>query len=137
MICDTDLISKATEIAKPRILSNTVEAGGVGSALVTDKGNIYVGVCIDISCSMGFCAERNAIGNMVTNGESKIVSIVAVNWEGIIYPPCGVCREFIYQMDKDNKDTRVILDGGKIMKIKELLPDNWLELSEMSGKKLI
>lgn len=39
---------------------------------------------------MGFCTEHNAIGNMVTNGESKIITIIAVNWDGEKVAPCGL-----------------------------------------------
>lgn len=125
MIDDKDLILKAMEVVNPRRLSPTVEVGGVGCALVTDKGNIYVGACIDTSCSMGFCAEHNAIGNMVTNGESKIISIVAVNWEKKVLAPCGRCRELIYQLDPYNTETRVILKNEVVKRLKELLPEHW------------
>jgi cytidine deaminase len=100
-----------------------VEVGGVGSALVTDKGNVYVGVCIDTASSLGFCAEINAIGNMVTHGESKIVSIVAVKWNGKILAPCGKCREFMYQLNIDNAGTRVLLSNGRVTKLNELMPE--------------
>ena len=125
LINDEELIGKAKDVVNPRRLSSSVEVGGVGSALVTDKGNVYVGVCIDTACSLGFCAEHNAIGNMVTNGESRIASIVAVDWDGTILSPCGRCREFIYQVDKDNTNTRVLLKGRKVMKLKDLLPEYW------------
>lgn len=36
---------------------------------------IYTGVCIDTACTLGMCAERNAIANMITNGEGKIVKL--------------------------------------------------------------
>jgi cytidine deaminase len=97
----------------------------VKSALVTEKGNIYVGVCIDTASSLGFCAEHNGIGNMVTHGESKILTIVAVNWGGKILAPCGRCREFMYQIDPHNAETRVLLSHGKVMKLQELLPEHW------------
>ncbi len=77
MISDADLIARAVAIAPGRQLSPTAEAGGVGSALVTATGNIHVGVCIDTACSMGYCAEHNAIGSMITAGESHIATIVA------------------------------------------------------------
>jgi len=54
MINDTILIERATAILNPRELSPRAEAGGVASALVTDSGNVYVGVCIDTPSSMGF-----------------------------------------------------------------------------------
>ena len=49
---------------------------------MTEQGNIYVGVCIDTACSLGMCAERNAIANMITNGERRIKKIAAVMPDG-------------------------------------------------------
>ena len=127
MIKDAELYQRAKDTLNPRKLSALADAGGVASALVTEQGNVYVGVCIDTSSSMGFCAEHNAIGNMVTNGESRIVTIVAVNWDGRILPPCGRCREFIYQMDPENAKTRVLLSGERVSTIEKLLPDHWAQ----------
>ncbi|MDY3368015.1 MAG: cytidine deaminase [Zhenhengia yiwuensis] len=56
-----------------------IDAGGVAAALLTKGGNIYTGVCIDISCTLGMCAERNAIANMITNGESQIEKVVKLS----------------------------------------------------------
>lgn len=124
-IKDTELYQRAKEVVNPRKLSPLAEAGGVGSALVTEKGNVYVGVCIDATSGMGYCAEHNAIGQMVTSGETRILTIVAVNWDGQILSPCGRCREFIFQMDAANGETRVLLSGGRVASIKELLPEHW------------
>jgi len=123
---DRELIRRATEVLNPRRLSPSVEAGDVGSALVTAKGNVYTGVSIDAACSLGFCAEHNAIGNMITNGESTVVSIVAVGKDGNILPPCGRCREFLFQIDPNNAETRVLLGNRAAMKLKELLPEHWM-----------
>ncbi|MGB4102336.1 MAG: cytidine deaminase [Alphaproteobacteria bacterium] len=101
-------------------------AGSVGCALVTDQGNVYVGGCIDTSCGLGFCAECNAIGTMVTDGESRIITIVAVDRNQQIMAPCGKCREFIYQVNPDNLATRIMARDDKIMQLKELLPEPWL-----------
>jgi len=126
MIKDAELYQKAISTLNPRTLSPSADAGSVACALVTDKGNIYVGVCIDTSCSMGFCAEHNAIGTMVTHGESKIVSIVAVNRDNKILSPCGRCREFIRQIDPANAQTRVLLEGDRVATIEQLLPEHWI-----------
>lgn len=67
-----ELYEKAKEIRNPREISGMISAGAVGAAILTENHNIYVGVCIDIASSLGMCAERNAIANMITNGESKI-----------------------------------------------------------------
>ena len=97
----------------------------VAAALVTDKGNVYRGVCIDAPCSMGFCAEHSAIAAMVTAGEDRIAGIVAVSdWDGII-PPCGRCREFIYQINPQNLDCLVKLKD-RTVPLRELLPDRWI-----------
>ncbi len=119
-----DLCNKAREVLNPRKLSHYAEAGGVASALLTDKGNVYVGVCIDTSCSMGFCAEHAAISSMITAGESRILKIVAIGKNGIM-PPCGRCREFISQIHDENFKTEVMISDTKIVTIKELLPCDW------------
>ena len=72
------LYEEAKKRLNPRTISPFIEAGGVSAAILTDQGNIYTGVCIDTACSLGMCAERNAIANMITNGENKIVKLVCV-----------------------------------------------------------
>ena len=119
------LIKKAASIVKSKKIGD-FSVGDVGAALETDKGNIYLGVCIDTSSSMGFCAEHNAIGSMITAKEYKIKKIVAVHKDkkGNIYilSPCGRCREFMRQIHKQNLEAEVILDKNKVVKLKELLP---------------
>lgn len=64
------------------------------AAIITKQGNIYVGVCIDTASSLGMCAERNSIANMITNGESQIDKAVAVTPDGKVDSPCGACLEY-------------------------------------------
>ena len=68
------LYHEAKKVQNARIISPFIEAGGVAAALITKAGNIYVGVCIDTDCTLGMCAERNAIANMITNGENKFTT---------------------------------------------------------------
>jgi cytidine deaminase len=130
------LIDKAKSVVNHRKFGEN-QAGQVGSALVTDKGNIYLGVCMDISSGIGFCAEHSAIAAMVTAGEYRIAKIVAV-WkdnEGRTYilAPCGRCREFMRQIHADNLETEVIMDSDKVLKLADLLPyHDWFHL--MSGQ---
>ncbi|MFP4418494.1 MAG: cytidine deaminase, partial [Chitinispirillaceae bacterium] len=65
-----DLYRLAKEKHNPRRISAFIEAGAVSAAILTGENNVYTGVCIDTCCSLGMCAERNAIANMITNGES-------------------------------------------------------------------
>ena len=57
------------------------------------------------------CAERNAIGTMINNGESQITKLVCVDSKGNLCFPCGACREFLMQLDKDSKNIEKIYGG--------------------------
>jgi cytidine deaminase len=120
-----ELIQKAIETICSKTIVNA-EMGGVACALLTDQGNVYTGVCIDTICSMGFCAEHNAIGTMITNQEYRIQKIVAVKYDSngnpIVIPPCGRCREFIYQINPENINTEVIMGECESVLLGELLP---------------
>jgi cytidine deaminase len=124
-ITNEELIKKARSVVKSRKIRHGFVVGDVGSALVTDKGNIYLGTCIDTISGMGFCAEQSAIAAMLTHGEHRIKQIVAVNKEGIPIPPCGRCREFIHQIHEKNLATEVILGRNKVIKLEKLLPYQW------------
>ena len=78
MLTNTELIREARRVLNPRQLFNDNSAGGVACALLSTGGNIYMGVCIDISSGIGFCAEHSAIAAMITAGETGIAKIVAV-----------------------------------------------------------
>lgn len=122
------LYERAKAVLNPRKLSESAESGGVGAALLTESGAVYVGVCIDTACSMGFCAEHAAAAAMVTAGENRVLKMVAVDWDGSILPPCGRCREFISQLHDDNLNTEVLVDEGVILTLRELLPHDWRRL---------
>ena len=123
------LYDRARSVQNERKISPLMEVGSVGAAILTDKGNIYTGVCIDTACGMGMCAERNAMANMLTNGESRITKGVAVMPDGSSGTPCGVCREFMMQLGKEGKDIEILLslEPLKIVKLGEQLPDWWGE----------
>lgn len=128
---DKKLIRRAASVIKTRKTKSGGLLGDVGCALVTDKGNVYVGVCAAVG-SNTFCAEQNAIGSMITNKEFKIKKIVAVwkNEKGVMYviPPCGNCRQLMREINEENLDNAgVLLNKDKIVKLKELLPfhDSW------------
>lgn len=121
------LYEAAVRVQNGRTISPFIEAGGVAAAILTKRGNIYVGVCIDTASTLGMCAERNAIANMITNGESQIDKVVAVMPDGRVGSPCGACREYMMQLDKDSGDIEILLDleTQKTVKLKELIPDWW------------
>lgn len=114
-------IAKST--INERQISRMASAGTVAAAILTDKGNVYTGVCIDTPAGMGFCAEHAAIAAMITAGESHIVKCVAIGVDDeIACAPCGRCREFINAVDDENYKCKVMLEDGSITTIGELLP---------------
>ena len=122
-----ELLNKAKEVQNPRNVSDSIIAGGVAAAILTSKGNIYTGVCIDTACSIGMCAERNALSTMITNGESQIEKVVCVGSKGNIMLPCGVCREFMMQLDKENRNAKILSDFEKphAITLDKLVPNWW------------
>ena len=93
------------------------------------NGNIYTGVCIDTCSTLGICAERNAIFNMITNGEQEIQKVLAVMSDGKTGAPCGACRELMVQLMPDNyKEIEIMLDYQveKIVTLGELTPEWWI-----------
>jgi cytidine deaminase len=124
-ISNGELIEKAKSVVRPRKIKHGFTVGDVGCALITDKGNMYLGVSIDTCCGIGFCAEHSAIAAMVTHGEHIIKKIVAVVEDGTPISPCGRCREFMHQIHEENIDAEVIIGKNKSVKLKDLLPLPW------------
>ena len=123
------LYNAALKVQNARTISPFIEAGGVAAAILTKNGNIFVGVCIDTASTLGMCAERNAIANMITNGESEIEKVVAVMSDGTLGAPCGACREYMMQLDKNSGEIEILLDleSKKTVKLKQLIPNWWGE----------
>ena len=121
------LYEEAKKVLVCRKISPFIESGGVAAAVLTKAGNIYVGVCIDTGCSLGMCAERNAIANMITNGESQIEKVLAVLYDGKVIPPCGACREFMMQLNKTAGEIEILCDyeTKKVIRLKSLTPEWW------------
>ena len=122
-----ELYEKAKNIRHSKDVSKMISAGGVGAAILTKDYHIYTGVCIDTCCSLGMCAERNAIANMITNGEHEILKLVCIDSHGKVCSPCGACREYLMQLSKNSKNIEILINEKtkKIVKLEELIPDWW------------
>jgi len=136
---NAELIKTTARLLNPHKVDDRT-FGNVAATIVTDKGNLYSGVCIDTGSGTGFCAEAAAIASMVTAREYKIRKVIAV-WKdsaGTVHavPPCGRCREFIRQIDDSNLEAEIVLGRNESARLEELLPHHdWPKTRSASRKR--
>lgn len=126
------LIAEAAKAIRVHTTPGGHLIGDVGATLITSKGQIFSGVCVDTP-GWGLCAERSAMAAMISSGEYVVAKIVAV-WRksetGDLYilPPCGICREFLRSVDPKNLEAEIILGRNRSEGLARLLPEhNWPE----------
>ena len=117
----------AKAVFKERRISEYVTCGEVAAAVLSKSGKIYTGVCIDTASTLGVCAERNAIFNMITNGEHEIDKVLCIMPDGSVGgAPCGACRELMVQlMPETYKDIEIMVNyqTGRIVKLGDITPE--------------
>ena len=119
----------AKAVLNARTISKYVTCGEVAAAIQSTAGKIYTGVCIDTCSTLGICAERNAIFNMITNGEQEIDKFICVMDDGTNGAPCGACRELMVQlMPETYKDIEIMVDyqAKRIVKLGDITPEWWI-----------
>ena len=119
----------ASSVLKERRLSDYVTCGEVSAAVCSKSGKIYTGVCIDTCSTLGICAERNAIFNMITCGEQEIDKVLCILPDGKCGAPCGACRELMVQLMAGRyHGIEIMLDyeTGKIVTLGEITPEWWI-----------
>ena len=123
------LYEAAKAVQHPRQVSEQMSCGEVSAAILSGSGRIYTGVCVDTCCTLGICAERNAIFQMLTAGEQEIRKVVAIMPDGSSGAPCGACRELMVQlMPQTYRDVEILLDyeTGRTVTLGELTPLWWI-----------
>lgn len=126
----TQMYEAAKAVIGEKVISDYVSAGGVSAAVLSKTGKIYTGVCIDTASTLGICAERNAIFNMITNGEYEIARVLCIPPNEGKGAPCGACRELMTQlMPGKYKDIEIMIDyaSDRVMKLGELTPEWWID----------
>lgn len=96
----------------------------VGAALQTAAGKVFIGCNVE-SASYGLtvCAERVAIWKALSEGERDFTDLVIVADTESLTPPCGTCRQIIWEFAKHATIVLANLRGQKEeVSIKELLP---------------
>ena len=96
----------------------------VGAAVETENGDIYTGCNVE-SASYGLtvCAERVAIWKGISRGVTKFGRIAVVVDTEELTPPCGVCRQIIWEFCGDVPVVLSNLHGkSETIQMSELLP---------------
>ena len=125
-----DMYEAAKTVRGHKVISDYVTAGEVSAAILSKSGKIYTGVCVDTCSTLGICAERNAIFNMITNGEYEIARVLCISPNEGKGAPCGACRELMVQlMPGKYKDIEIMINykTDSVMKLGELTPEWWID----------
>lgn len=96
----------------------------VGAAVRTENGKVYVGCNVE-SASYGLtvCAERVAIWKALSEGERYFTELAVVADTESLTPPCGTCRQIIWEFCKHATIVLANLRGEtETVSIKDLLP---------------
>ena len=96
----------------------------VGAAVRTENGKVYIGCNIE-SASYGLtvCAERVAIWKALSEGERQFTELAVVADTETLTPPCGTCRQIIWEFAKNAKIVLSNLRGEvETVSIRDLLP---------------
>ena len=120
----------ASAVLNERTISDYVTCGGVSAAVLSKSGKIYTGVCVDTCSTLGICAERNAIFNMITNGQHEIDKVLCIMPDGSSGAPCGACRELMVQLMAGNYyDIEIMLDysTGRTVRLGDITPEWWIK----------
>ena len=97
----------------------------VGACVLTESGNTYKGCNFEnASYGLCICAERNAVGTAIANGDREIKAIAIYSPNVDDCTPCGACRQVIYEFkDADGTDVITEVMGELVVHtIDELLP---------------
>ena len=126
----SEMLEVARAVRKERRVSEYVTCGEVSAAVRSKSGRIYTGVCVDTCSTLGICAERSAIFQMLTQGEHEIDRVLAVLPDGSSGAPCGACRELMVQlMPDDYSSIRIMMDmeADRETTLGELTPEWWIQ----------
>lgn len=105
----------------------------VSAAILMGSGKVYTGVNVEnASYGVTLCAERNAIGHAIAEGERKLDTVVIVGGKDCRITdycvPCGMCRQFMREFG-DPKEIKVIcarsVSDYKVWTLEELLPESF------------
>ncbi len=127
-----EMYEAAKELYRPEEISPFIDARHVVAAVQSESGKIFTGFNIDSASGvMNICAERVAALRMfVETGETRILRLITFRDQppkdggGM---PCGACREFLMQLNRENANTEIMTDFAtrKTVLLKDVFPNWW------------
>ena len=100
----------------------------VGAAILTEDNSIVVGCNVENAAyPQSQCAEATAIGNLISQGFSKIKEVVVIGSGNLLCSPCGGCRQRLREFASIDVHIHMCNSEGhlKTSTLKELLPDSF------------
>ena len=96
----------------------------VGAAIEDEKGRVFTGCNVEnATYGLTMCAERVAVFKAVSEGARKFSRIVVAADTSVLTPPCGACRQILWEFCGDVELTLVNLQGKReTMRLAELFP---------------
>jgi cytidine deaminase len=117
---DEQLLNAARELIRRRFKEGRHH---VAASLRDNQGKVFSAVHLEATVGrVAICAEAIALGAALVDGDAVIDAIVAVDRNGDVVPPCGMCREMIADY---SPNARVIVSsetGTEAVPISSLLP---------------
>lgn len=121
-----ELMNRAIEASKNSYSPYSKFA--VGACLITETDKIYSGCNFENSSfGLTICAERNAIGSAIADGERRIKAIAIYSPNQKHCYPCGACRQVLNEF-KSESGLDVITEGDnelEVAPISFLLPEGF------------
>ena len=129
------MYEEAQKLYNQHEVSDFVYSNHVVAAVEAEDGQIFTGFCMEGTCGVfHLCAERAALFNMYQfSGQTKVKKVLAFRdkppYGGSSAMPCGACREFLLELNTENKDAEFMMDYNrrKTVKVAELIPFWWGE----------
>ena len=100
----------------------------VGAALLTSNNKIFAGCNVENAAyPQTQCAEASAIGNMISQGEKKIIEVLVIGSGNLLCSPCGGCRQRLREFADLKTPIHMCNTKGiqKTLDLEELLPESF------------
>ena len=124
-----ELVHEADEVRKNTF--STFTGNSVGAAILTDSGNIFSAPYFEsVIQGLGTCAERNAVGSAVAEGEYEFKAVAVVGESEDPITPCGACRQILAEFaEVAQHDITIIMRGQsgetRIESLESMIPDSF------------